>query len=61
VNGQTAVTGISGDQSALANGSFVTGSGLPPDTVIVSGAGTSSWQLSKPAATTGTASLTASG
>jgi hypothetical protein len=61
VKGQTAVGRISGDQSGLANGSFVTGSGVPPDTVMTSGAGSSSWVLSKPAATTGTMSLTASG
>jgi hypothetical protein len=59
--GQTAVTGVSGDQSSLTNGAFVTGAGVPPDTVISSGAGTSSWVLSKPATTTGTAGLTASG
>jgi hypothetical protein len=59
--GQTSVTGISGDQSPLANGDFVTGTGIRHDTEITAGAGTSSWTLSKPATTTGTESLTASG
>jgi hypothetical protein len=59
--GQTTATIVGGDQSSLANGDFVTGSGIHADTTISSGAGTSAWVLSKAATTTGTVSLTASG
>jgi hypothetical protein len=59
--GRTTVTILGGDQSTLADGAFVTGSGIPRDTTIVSGAGTASWVLSKAPATNGTESLTGSG
>lgn len=59
--GQTTATVLSGDQSSLANGDFVTGDGISSATVITSGAGTSTWTLSHPAAATKTEHLTASG
>ena len=45
----------------LANGDFVTGPGIPHTTTIASGAGSSTWGLSKAATTSGTETLTASG
>jgi hypothetical protein len=59
--GQVNVSGLIGSQSGLANGAFVTGPGIPPDTVISTGAGTSAWALSKAATASGSVSLTASG
>ncbi len=60
-SGQAVVTGVVGDQSSIKDGDFVTGSGIPPGTVIASGAGTSTWSLSLAAGAAGTVGLTASG
>jgi hypothetical protein len=61
VVGQSSVSVLSGDQSWLADGDFVTGPGIPADTVITSGAGSSTWSLSAPATLPGNENLTASG
>lgn len=58
--GQTAVSTVSGDQSGIDDGDFVTGPGIPAGTRLLSGAGTSSWTLSNPVTVTGAASLTTS-
>lgn len=54
---QSTATVVSGDQSSLANGDFVTGRGI----TIRSGAGTGTWVLSMPATASATENLTASG
>lgn len=59
--GGISASGISGDQSPLGDGAFVTGPGIAQWSVISSGAGTSSWSLSNPAIGTGTENITASG
>lgn len=59
--GQPTVAGVTGDQSGLADGDFVTGPGIPSGTVIASGAGSGTWTLSSAAGAGGTVGLTASG
>ena len=59
--GQTVVSSITGDQSWVANGAFVSGPGIPQGTRLVSGAGTGTWTLSSPATVTVSGSLIASG
>lgn len=54
LNGTTAVSSVTGSQTGVINGQLITGTNIPAGTILVSGAGTSSWVLSQAATGSGT-------